>query len=338
MLLYFIPSAVMGAADDTDGELERFSDMLSKAVQESGRKKLAILDFTDLQNSPLEIGRYVSEQITVNLVSTKGGFKVVDRANLKSILDEHKLTTSGLVEPENARKLGQVSGVDALVLGNAIVLGDSIQLTAKVIATDTAEIVAASKGKLRLTSELKVLLGKSAVAETTPSDSSKTPKAETKAQSPAAAKTPEEVPNSQTIEPLQVIVKSVHVGTENSSSYANINFLLYNLSSHEVAVAFARDGGYNSATVLNRQGIAINYSEGTGISQGGYVRRQLEERTTVIGPGKFTRCAFKFYRSLDPAAAKAPPFQLQMSLDAAQLSEGRYIAPRTLEFLIDLKQ
>jgi curli biogenesis system outer membrane secretion channel CsgG len=47
---------------------------------------------------------------------------MVDRANIKSILAEHKLTEEGLVNPANAKKLGEFAGVDAILMGNVTVL------------------------------------------------------------------------------------------------------------------------------------------------------------------------------------------------------------------------
>jgi len=35
-------------------------------------------------------------------------------------MTEHKLTATGLVDPENAKKLGMFAGVDALVLGTMV--------------------------------------------------------------------------------------------------------------------------------------------------------------------------------------------------------------------------
>jgi len=70
-----------------------------------GKKKVTVLDFTDLQGGASELGKYIAEQLTVNLVMGKREFSVLDRANLKSILAEHKLTSTGLVDPENAKKL-----------------------------------------------------------------------------------------------------------------------------------------------------------------------------------------------------------------------------------------
>lgn len=86
-------------------------------------------------------------------------FSVLDRANLKNILDEHKLTATGLVDPDNAKKLGQFAGVDALILGTMILKPQGISLTAKVVTTDTAEIVGAARTQFRNDDNVKQLLG-----------------------------------------------------------------------------------------------------------------------------------------------------------------------------------
>lgn len=139
-------------------ELADLADKLALQIKDTGKKKVTVLDFTDLQGSSSELGRYVAEQLTVNLVIAKKGFSILDRANLKSILAEHKLTATGLVDPENAKKLGLFAGVDTLVLGNMVPMKDHIELTAKVITTDTAEIVGAAKAKFNSDETVQNLL------------------------------------------------------------------------------------------------------------------------------------------------------------------------------------
>ena len=334
LLLVSFSSPLFGKEESTDEELQSFSNALSKQVQESNRKKVAILDFTDLQNNPVEIGRYMAEQITVDLVTSKGGFKVVDRANLKSILDEHKLTTSGLVEADNVRKLGAVSGVDALILGNVVDLGETIQVTTKVIATDTAEIVAAVRGKFRKTSELAKLIEKTVpektkvVVATTPATSSSQPTIE---------KAPADPPNTQTVDPVELAVKSFDVRVDRNSSAGTAIFTLVNKSKNALALAFPR-APYLSCSILNRKGESIEYNEGSGINPSGALRAFVDSSPTILQAGRSVRCVIKFRSSLNPSLAQLPPFKFQLSLDVAETEAGRFSNIRTLEFLVDLKQ
>lgn len=45
------------------------------------------------------------------------GFKVVERAQLESILREHNISVSGYLSPETTREIGRILGVDVLLLG-----------------------------------------------------------------------------------------------------------------------------------------------------------------------------------------------------------------------------
>jgi TolB-like protein len=151
-------------AQDMDTELANLTEKLATQIQAKEKKKIAVLDFTDLEGGSSELGKYIAEQLNVNFVMTNRNFSVLDRANLKSILDEHKLTSKGLIDPDNAKKLGLFAGVDALILGTIIPKGDSINLTAKIITTDTAEIVGAGRAQFKSDENVQHLLSSATVA------------------------------------------------------------------------------------------------------------------------------------------------------------------------------
>jgi len=148
-------------AETLDSQMSTLAQTLAAKIKDSGRKKVTVLEFTDLEGKKItQFGRYIAEQLTVNLDSSKKEFAIVDRANLKRILDEHKLTVSGLIDPKTAKEFGQISGVDALILGTVADLPNSVKVFAKIIATDTA--VVAGSGECRVTKddEVKYLLGR----------------------------------------------------------------------------------------------------------------------------------------------------------------------------------
>jgi len=110
-------------AQDIDQELSGLAGKLANELTHNTKKKVTVIDFTDLQGRATEIGNYIAEQLTVELLTAKKDFSVLDRANLKSIFAEHKLTATGLVDPENAKKLGMFAGVDTIILGTIIPVG-----------------------------------------------------------------------------------------------------------------------------------------------------------------------------------------------------------------------
>lgn len=143
-------------AKNLDTEITALSGKLSKKMVGRGIKKVASVDFVDLQGRTTELGRYLAEQLSTQIVN-EDGLYVVDRANFKNILAEHKLTQAGLVAPENAKRLGKFAGIDAILTGTITTLNGNVVVTVKAISTETAQIIAAAKAVFKNTTELQQL-------------------------------------------------------------------------------------------------------------------------------------------------------------------------------------
>jgi TolB-like protein len=152
-------------SQDLDAAVTKLTEDLAAKIKENGNKKITVLDFTDLQGSTSELGRYVAEQLTVDFAMNKRPFAVLDRANLKKIMAENKMSVSGLVNPENAKKLGQFSGVDAILFGTIVPLGKSIGVSVRVVTTETAEVVGGSKTKFTADETVQQLLSQATKAD-----------------------------------------------------------------------------------------------------------------------------------------------------------------------------
>lgn len=141
-------------------EIKGISTAITENISATGKKTVAVVDFTDLQGNVTELGRFLAEELSVDLTIGARGFEVIDRTHLKSILSEHKLSISGLVDPSTVKKLGEIAGVDAIVTGSVTPFGDSIRVTCKVIATDTARVIGASKSDIAKTKAIEELLAR----------------------------------------------------------------------------------------------------------------------------------------------------------------------------------
>lgn len=141
-------------------EIKALSSTLAESIVTSGKKSIAVVDFTDLQGNVTELGRFLAEEFSVALSEAGKGFEVVDRTHLKSLLKEHQLAQTGLIDPSTARKLGEIAGVQALITGTITPFGDSIRLAVKVLDTSTAKVIGASRGDIAKTKALEELLAK----------------------------------------------------------------------------------------------------------------------------------------------------------------------------------
>lgn len=141
-------------------EIQGISSTLAENITKAGKKMIAVVDFTDLQGNVTELGRFIAEEFSVTFAGAGKGFEVVDRTHLKSILTEHKLSASGIIDPQTARKLGQIAGVDALITGTITPFGDSVRLSVKILDTATAKVLGASSGDIAKTKAIEELLAR----------------------------------------------------------------------------------------------------------------------------------------------------------------------------------
>jgi TolB-like protein len=143
-----------------EDEINKLATEMATKINEKNKKKLAVVDFTDLQGNVTELGRFISEEMSVALADSSGDFTIVDRTHLKSIIREHKLSSTGLITPDTARQLGKISGVDALITGTLTPFGEKVRITIKVLDTNTADIISSVRGNIAKTKGIEELLSK----------------------------------------------------------------------------------------------------------------------------------------------------------------------------------
>ena len=122
-------------------EVKDIAPRLVDAITKSGKKTVAVVDFTDLQGRVTELGRFLADEVSVDLVSDAKNFDVIDRANLKTLLQEHKLASTGIIDPQTTRRVGEIAGVQALVTGLVAPFGDNVRLSIKVLDSETAKMI-----------------------------------------------------------------------------------------------------------------------------------------------------------------------------------------------------
>ncbi len=133
-----------------EGEFERKCQELAdeitkscKAKDDGSKPSIAVVDFSDLEGNVSNDGRRLSEELITKLFLTRSYKKVVERLQLKAVIAEHKLRVQGVVDPGSAKELGKIlQGVDSVVSGTIDDRGDSLRVNARIISTETGEIIA----------------------------------------------------------------------------------------------------------------------------------------------------------------------------------------------------
>jgi TolB-like protein len=156
-------------------EINNLSTTMAENITRAGKKTIAVVDFTDLQGNVTELGRFLAEEFSVAFAGAGKGFEVVDRTHLRAILQEHKLSMTGLIDPKTARKLGQIAGVEALLTGTITAFGDSVRVSIKILDPATAKVIGAARGSIAKTQGIEELLAKGIESGQSFSQQSSTP-------------------------------------------------------------------------------------------------------------------------------------------------------------------
>lgn len=305
-------------AQDMDKELADLTEKLASPIKEQGKKKIAVVDFTDLQGtSSGELGKYIAEQLTVNMVLVKRDFSVLDRANLKSILAEHKLTATGLVDPENAKKLGQFAGVDALIFGTIVPKGNDISLTTKIITTDTAIVIGGARAQFKSDDVVKELIAKPATTDGL-----------------TAATTP---PPPKLFGDLQAKVLSITLLPDNGSyGFARLTMIVTN-TSDSVTYGVAINGDfYNTFNLSNDRGDEFKATEVTGIGTGGQTFMGFQGQFSEVPPKTAIKLVSKSQVRWSGKSGAYRPYHFQTEFYFGIEKQGRYVDLKKYNFVSDV--
>lgn len=171
-----IMMALAAAAMGYQQQMQTAAGRIGESMTKTGKKTVAVVDFTDLQGNATELGRFLAEQLSVALSSANGTYEVIDRNHLRAILQEHKLSATGLIDPLTARKVGQMAGAECLVSGSITPFSESVNLSVKLLDTNTAKILGGLTVDIPRTSTINELLARGISAQLvseTPSPTSK---------------------------------------------------------------------------------------------------------------------------------------------------------------------
>jgi TolB-like protein len=138
------------AADDLEAGVKEISQQLASAMGGGKVKKLAVVEFPDLNGYQSSLGQFIAEELITQLSTgaNAGQFDVVERRQLTRVLQEQELTDSSLFDAGSISKIGKILGIDTIVTGSIADLGTDIKINARAISVETAKVFAAAAAKV----------------------------------------------------------------------------------------------------------------------------------------------------------------------------------------------
>lgn len=138
------------AAEDLETGIQEMAKQLSAAMGGGKVKKIAVVEFPDLNGYQSALGQFIAEELVTQLStgSNAGQFDVVERRQLARVLQEQELTDSSLFDAQSISKIGKILGIEAVVTGSIADLGTDIKINARAISVETAKVFAAASTKI----------------------------------------------------------------------------------------------------------------------------------------------------------------------------------------------
>jgi curli biogenesis system outer membrane secretion channel CsgG len=156
----------------------------SPAAPAGRKKRVAVFDFdyatvrtnsAALFGTDIDVGKGIADLLVKNLVND-GTYSVIERKQLDKILAEQNFSNSNRADPASAARIGKILGLDAIIVGSITEFGNetknrnigggggnwggfgvggfghketkaNVQLDARLVDIDTAEILGVAEGK-----------------------------------------------------------------------------------------------------------------------------------------------------------------------------------------------
>jgi curli biogenesis system outer membrane secretion channel CsgG len=127
----------------------------SKIIIKGEKVKIGIIEFQSLNEEAKKdnLGKIISEMLTTSFVNSES-FKIIEREQLQKVVQEFKLSQSGIIDTSYAKQIGKITGADAIVTGSVTKIGHDLRLDARIIDVESGIILTAEKseGKVEIKS------------------------------------------------------------------------------------------------------------------------------------------------------------------------------------------
>jgi len=110
------------------------------AQQDRGPVTAAVLDYEISMPGNGELGSQLADILTARL-SIEDGIELVERARLGKIIEEQKLKLVGIVDQDQAVKVGKLVGAKLLIMGKGFMMDKKLMIVTKIVGVETSRVV-----------------------------------------------------------------------------------------------------------------------------------------------------------------------------------------------------
>jgi hypothetical protein len=147
--------------------LEDAMETMAESLPTENHQMVAIFSFAERGIGRTLLGEYVAEKLMMAL-SARGGVELVERNRLDAVSQEQKLGASGLIDDATAASIGNIAGAQAVLVGTLTSFKDCWELTARLLGTSDARVLAMAEARFSAESVPPNLAGQPIVSTSSP--------------------------------------------------------------------------------------------------------------------------------------------------------------------------
>ena len=122
-------------------------------------KKVAILETVDKENQISYANKLILRASLSKAITKTAGYEAYDRTDIDAIMSEHSFQRTGMVEEDQIKKLGEMTGADYILVTEVVVVdANNLFVTAKLLDVVTARTILTDNVMMGNTSD-KIKLG-----------------------------------------------------------------------------------------------------------------------------------------------------------------------------------
>ena len=135
-------SPISSAQGQLGDRIQDLANQLSASLNNHAISRVAVLPVGDASHSARKpLGNYLTDKLTNALYKT-GSAKIIERSQLEKVIDELALSMSGRFDDASVKRIGQLLGVDALIMGTYTELGTrTVEVNSRIVNVETAEVL-----------------------------------------------------------------------------------------------------------------------------------------------------------------------------------------------------
>ncbi len=161
MLFILSCTSTSGNVDSSD-EISMAAENISIQLMENSTLtsgSIAVLPFVEGEsNETNSFSTYLTDEL-ISALFKKGGnaFQIMERSQVDQLLKEAKFASTGLISEDTAVQLGNMIGVEGLIIGSFQRISDKVKINSRLVSIETGKINSVGDGKISFTAYQSVL-------------------------------------------------------------------------------------------------------------------------------------------------------------------------------------